>query len=381
MSQVTVLLDWSNYVFAKMEPVIESFLASDLADQARDLLIELREQQHDSGTVNRFQTKLRKLLRGHGKEYRRSLSSTLKQPQELLQDSRVAPEAHIHQQLQQTDIKLVIVTEQGKKGRWKTPQLVVEKAKQLAEHYGVAVSEFEGTEPSGDTAQQAAETEPPEAVLDAEQAEQQLLLDLQYRLRGALIFTARDELEKALPLIKPLQIPGTTADEAIAAVAHANAASSNPVNICIKSDDTDFWQLSRYNVSQVGIKYEVQLTAERMPQNYLQKEALLGKGRYDLTTYGTAFGPAPHGVECIDAAGTAVTGLHRPGDAVYAEQFADFNAAVKQQEPWQLEMPELLNWLQQFQRQVGYVDRVMRHFAACVARMNASHNMYSSRPS
>jgi hypothetical protein len=42
-------------------------------------------------------------------------------------------------------------------------------------------------------------------------------------------------------------MPGCTADEAIAAVVAANAALPQPHPLCIKSDDSDFWQLRAYD--------------------------------------------------------------------------------------------------------------------------------------
>jgi hypothetical protein len=233
---------------------------------------------------------------------------------------------------------------------------------------------------------------------------------------------------------KPLLLPGCTADESIAAVVAANAALGQPHPLCIKSDDSDFWQLRGYDNSnscrsgsssecphqnqcqqeqldlqqqgqddtsedaeqqdsqaerssqqqqqqqqqqshepdgsfeqqqnqqndqqqqwmyQCGIKWALCCSADTMPRHHLHKCALLGKGREDLLQCGTAFGPVPDGLTVEDAAGTLVQGQARPGDEVYLQQYAAFDAAVRGEAAWSMDLPELLEWLQQFTHQVG----------------------------
>ncbi|WIA39147.1 hypothetical protein OEZ86_005275 [Tetradesmus obliquus] len=88
-----------------------------------------------------------------------------------------------------------------------------------------------------------------------------------------------------------------------------------------------------------------------MPRHYLHKLALLGKGREDLLQCGTAFGPVPAGVTVTDAVGTSVEGQGRPEDSLYMQQYAGFDAAVRAQAAWDMELPVLLEWLQQFKQQ------------------------------
>jgi hypothetical protein len=94
-------------------------------------------------------------------------------------------------------------------------------------------------------------------------------------------------------------------------------------------------------------------SAQSMPRHHLHKCALLGKGREDLLQCGTAYGHIPAGLTVIDAAGTPVEGQARPGDSLYMQQYAAFNAAVRAGSVWGKELPDLLEWLQQFRQQVG----------------------------
>ncbi|KAF6257113.1 hypothetical protein COO60DRAFT_1640213 [Scenedesmus sp. NREL 46B-D3] len=325
-----------------------------------------------------------------------------------------------------------------KRSRWKTQQLVVTKAKQLAEQLGVADEEFgdDAAAAAPPTAaeqrlqqqveeepqqlstvalvQQAAEDQGAAAAAAAAAAEQQLDSDVKFRLRGSLLFIARYTLEQVLLPDKPLLVPGCTADEAIAAVVAANAALPQPHPVCIKSDDSDFWQLewhgrhsSRSSCStcsameqqqqqadadasedderqdsqsdhdqqqqdteisddldrdrhqqqqqqwlfQCGIKWALCCSADTMPRHHLHKCALLGKGREDLLQCGTAFGAVPAGLTLEDAAGTPVQGQARPGDAAYLRQCAAFDDAVRGEAAWSLQLPELLAWLHQFRHQ------------------------------
>lgn len=228
----------------------------------------------------------------------------------------------------------------------------------------------------------------------------------------------RYTLEQVLLPDKPLLVPGCTADEAIAAVVAANAALPQPHPLCIKSDDSDFWQLewhgrhsSRSSCStcsameqqqqqadadasedderqdsqsdhdqqqqdteisddldrdrhqqqqqqwlfQCGIKWALCCSADTMPRHHLHKCALLGKGREDLLQCGTAFGAVPAGLTLEDAAGTPVQGQARPGDAAYLRQCAAFDDAVRGEAAWSLQLPELLAWLHQFRHQVQFL--------------------------
>jgi hypothetical protein len=104
---------------------------------------------------------------------------------------------------------------------------------------------------------------------------------------------------------------------------------------------------------QCGIKWAICCRADTMPRHHLHKCALLGKGREDLLQCGTAFGPVPDGLSVEDAAGTLVQGQARPGDERYLQQYAAFDAAVRGEAAWSLELQELLEWLQQFSHQVS----------------------------
>jgi hypothetical protein len=246
-----LLLDFSNYVFAEMDAVIEAFLAEN-AEAARELAAEFNElQQHDpdlKAERNKLEHKLRRLLGAHAKAFKSKLLQDLgKGKEQLLQPGKQQPRpatsagtdsstdssaaaaaaaaaaeqqqaavAAAAEQLQDTlqqegSLHLVVVTDAGKRSRWKLQQLVVSKAKQLAEQLGVTDDEFRAD---------AAAAAPPTAAdqllqrdqeaneqqqqgsaamngqqsyedADAAAAEQQLDSDVVYRLKGALLFIAR----------------------------------------------------------------------------------------------------------------------------------------------------------------------------------------------
>lgn len=441
-----LLLDWSNAVFARMDTVIDAFMASDAAEKAQLL------QQHHSelGTLadadakqqrQHLEANLRKLLGTHAKCFTSSIYQELRSPKDLVlalingadQQHRdtcsTAAAAELAAVLLQQAVQLVVVADAGKRDRWKTQQGVLARAQELGQEYGVTADEVadELQAIAAAAERQDAQQEEDQAaqqlsnVDEAQQgaAEQQLDSELQYRLKGALLFIARCTLEKALAPGKAFLVPGCIADEAIAALVHANAALQQPHPMCIKSDDSDFWQLRSYNSSSsricssggvsnggsgntitssssssgdgdkgpaaeasgcpdtdaagsqdnsgsssnsgsyrqwpfhCGIQWDFQLSGANIPSHHLKRCAILGKGREELTHYGTVFGPVPAGLQVADAAGTEVVGQQRPGDALYREQFAAFDAAARSEEPWKMEVPAILEWLQQYRHQVG----------------------------
>jgi hypothetical protein len=235
---VLLLLDFSNYVFAEMDAVIEAFLDEN-ADEAHELVAEFNELHSDDPDVkihrSKLEYKLRKLLGAHAKAFKSKLSQDLgKDKAQLLQPGKQQPRCVVSasidssrdstaaaavaaaaQQLQEKlqqegSVHLVAVTDAGKRSRWKTQQLVLSKAKQLAEQLGVAHEEF-SIEAAAAAPQTAAEQQLQEAEYeqgqqvvsaaadvqqggtaeDAAAAEQQLDSDVRYRLKGALLFIAR----------------------------------------------------------------------------------------------------------------------------------------------------------------------------------------------
>jgi hypothetical protein len=238
---VLLLVDFSNYVFSEMDTVIDAFL-EDNADEAHELVAEFNELDSDDPDIklqrSKLEYKLRRLLGVHAKAFKSKLTQDLgKDKAQLLQPGKQQPRCSVsastdsskdsaaaaaaaavaaaaqqlQEKLQQEEtVHLVAVTDAGKRTRWKTQQLVVTKAKQLAEQLGVAHEEFsieaaaaapqtaeeqQLQESSKDQQQQpvstAADVEQGGAAQDAAAAEQQLDSDVRYRLKGALLFIAR----------------------------------------------------------------------------------------------------------------------------------------------------------------------------------------------
>lgn len=240
---LVLLLDFSNHVFAEMDSVIEAFL-QEKADDARELVSEFNELQLQLPDQdlrlerNRLEHKLRRLLGAHAKAFKSKLAEDVGKGKEQLlhsgtqhprpavsastdsstdttaaaaveqQEAAVTADAEqLQDALQQEgSVHLVVVTDAGKRSRWKTQQLVVSKAKQLAEQLGVADAEFteEAAAAAPPTAaeqllQQEQEADGQQQELqqqleedaDAAAAEKQLDLDVTFRLRGALLFIAR----------------------------------------------------------------------------------------------------------------------------------------------------------------------------------------------
>jgi hypothetical protein len=244
---VLLLLDFSNYVFAEMDAVIEAFLQEN-PDEAHELVADFNELHSDDPQLkaerSKLEYKLRKLLGAHAKAFKSKLTQLLTNDREqLLQPGKQAPRcampastdsctaaaaaaatASIEQQaavaaaaaqLQQIiqvedSVHLVVVTDAGKRTRWKTQQLVVAKAKQLAEELCIADADFsmEAAEAAPQTAAEqqqqagmeeqqqqqateAAELQQAGQAEDAAAAAEQLESDVRFRLRGALLFIAR----------------------------------------------------------------------------------------------------------------------------------------------------------------------------------------------
>jgi hypothetical protein len=245
-----LLLDYSNHVFAEMDAVIEAFLA-DNADAARELVAEFNELELQDPDVkaerNRLESKLRKLLGVHAKAFKCKLANDIGiGKQQLLQPGKQQPRLHppactqdsttaaaaaeqqqavvaaAAEQLQEAvqqegSVHLIAVADAGKRSRWKSQQLVVAKAKQLAAQFGIADDEFsdeaaaaapptaaeqllqqeeQADEQHEQEQQQQASTVPPDQLAGDEveaatAAEQKLDSDVTYRLKGALLYIAR----------------------------------------------------------------------------------------------------------------------------------------------------------------------------------------------
>jgi hypothetical protein len=240
---VLLLVDFSNYVFAEMDTVIDAFL-EDNADEAHELVAEFNELDSDDPDIklqrSKLEYKLRRLLGVHAKAFKSKLTQDLgKDKVQLLQPGKQQPRCSVsastdsskhsaaaaadvaaavataaqklQEQLQQEEsVHLVAVTDAGKRTRWKTQQLVVAKAKQLAEQLGVAHEEFtiEAAAAAPPTAAEqqlqeadnnlgqvgsraAADVQQCSKAQDAAAVEQQLDSDVRYRLKGVLLFIAR----------------------------------------------------------------------------------------------------------------------------------------------------------------------------------------------
>ena len=152
-----------------------------------------------------------------------------------------------------------------------------------------------------------------------------------------------------------IKIKNVKADEAIAVLARQLQHSNE--HLCIASNDTDFFQLKRYGISQVSLRDDfvdgyqyTSLPTKEADERFLFQCALLGKGRM-CNLVGSTFGRVPLGIHYPDAVGTIVIGDHIAPQG-YTDAFQAFDANVRDIQPWNWDMYAILLWLDSFKVQV-----------------------------
>jgi hypothetical protein len=236
--------------------------------------------------------------------------------------------------------------------------MAIQHAMELANQFSVAPQEFgslteivslqQQEQQQQQHAQQHAEQgthEPnPAAPLDIDTSQ----MSARFCIQGALLYMAKGFIKEQGR--KTLSVSSVSADTFIAAVAMQAQKLNLPC--IVVSDDTDFWQLERYQILQASLTWPDPgaTAAAHMDKDYLKKCALLGKG--PVLRSGSVFGPIPAGMPYTDAAGTEVIGTAVLEDTSYPARFQAFTDALISQQPWLLSVEKILEWLKQYQQEV-----------------------------